>query len=632
MSSIFKKPDLTPRKGRNGFDLSFRRMFTAPCGMLLPVATDFSNPGDKYKLNSSLFVRTEAVQTAAMMRLKAHVDWFFVPITQLYSLWNEFFNSTNDVMSSIYDTALADLTKLPSASVFPYMWNFVDNAVLGSKTTVSGGKQNFKLTVDEFGVPYLFNFRRLWDMLGYGSLDSYKYAFADNMSFNLFPFLAYHKIYHSHYNLTNWFPNNPKLYNADQWYSDKSMNPVNFVNILSTMHYRRYRTDFWTNVLPQPVFSSSYANFISSFAFNSDTRYSVNPEGISLSTVDRRLYSNLGISGVNSDVPSISGDLAQSQSVYLGSSFRVTESPQVPISVTDIRAMFALDKLLRVTAFAGSHYDEQVKAHFGYEMPKGLGDEAYFLGNQTTDISINEVVATSSTATKEGSSTTVEGAGTVIGDIAGKGFGASNGSKDINFEAPCHGYIMAIFSIEPIPDYASRGCEVQNRYSNSFDFYHPEFDNVGMQPLFGQFTYVDNTPNSEQLSGWQYRYSEWKTKFDIVNEGFWNTSKDSWVGSKQSVFDFSQKPVLNRNFMFYVCPQYTNSIFMNPFPFYSNANPYLVPLTQAIEGNNDSFTSDWSNKAMSAGVVYAGDNFLVSSDFKIYKSSIMSVHSLPKML
>lgn len=626
MSSIFKKPDLTPRKGRNGFDLSFRRMFTAPCGMLLPVATDFSNPGDKYKLNSSLFVRTEAVQTAAMMRLKAHIDWFFVPITQLYSLWNEFFNSTNDVMSSIYNTSIADLSKLPSALVFPYMWNFVDNSVLGSKTTVSGGKQNFKLSVDEFGVPYLFNFRRLWDMLGYGSLDSYKYAFADDMSFNLFPFLAYHKIYHSHYNLTNWFPNRPWLYNVDQWYSDKSMNPANFVNILSTMHYRRYRTDYWTNVLPQPIFSSAYANFVK---ITDGLRSRVNPEGI---------YNTYGSSSLPNGqlvIPSVSNSHASIPNVGNSPSvtqLRSTSDGNSILSVADIRSMFALDKLLRVTAFAGSHYDEQVKAHFGYEMPKGLGDEAYFLGNQTTDISINEVVATSSTATKEGSSTTVEGAGTVIGDIAGKGFGASNGSKDIDFEAPCHGYIMAIFSIEPIPDYASRGCEVQNRYSNSFDFYHPEFDNVGMQPLFGQFTYVDNTPNSEQLSGWQYRYSEWKTKFDIVNEGFWNTSKDSWVGSKQSVFDFSQKPVLNRNFMFYVCPQYTNSIFLNPFPFYSNANPYLVPLTQAIEGNNDSFTSDWSNSAMSAGVVYAADNFLVSSDFKIYKSSIMSVHSLPKML
>ena len=79
---------MQPRLGRNGFDLSFRRCFTAPCGMLLPVAQDFANPGDKYKLNSASFIRTEAVQTAAFMRLKAHVEWFFVPVTQLYSLWN----------------------------------------------------------------------------------------------------------------------------------------------------------------------------------------------------------------------------------------------------------------------------------------------------------------------------------------------------------------------------------------------------------------------------------------------------------------------------------------------------------------------------------------------------------------
>lgn len=91
MANIFSKPKPQHSGGRNGFDLSFHRTFTAPCGMLLPVAKDFAYAGEKYRLNSQLMIRTQPLQTAAFMRLKAHVDWHFCPMPHLFRPWNEFF-------------------------------------------------------------------------------------------------------------------------------------------------------------------------------------------------------------------------------------------------------------------------------------------------------------------------------------------------------------------------------------------------------------------------------------------------------------------------------------------------------------------------------------------------------------
>lgn len=657
MSSILKKPTVSPVKGRNGFDMSRRRLFTSPCGMLLPVFHDFSNPGDKYVLNSSLLVRTEAVQTAAFMRLKAHVEWFFVPITQLYSMWNEVFNGTDDIMSSVYYSPAANASSFSVPTVTPHLplfelsrfIQFDRNGLFGA----NGPGDMYILSCDEFGVPNAWNFRRLFDLLGYGNLSDFISATEDfSYKLPMLPFLAYHKIFHSHYNLTDWFRNNPLLYNVDKWFNVDVVPDNVAEKILGTIHYRPYRKDYFTNILPTPLFNDNFASFIKNQFNNGLSPISqlLNPEVSGSSSALENFNLSFNSNGLGSDnvnlvlgnrnpntdgTPSPVKVSQLSQSSYNNGfsdktlSFNATDENGNPInsgaiSAADVRSMFALDRLLRVTAFAGGHYEDQVQAHFGYKMPRGVSDEAYMLGAQTTDINIAEVVATSSTATKAGSSTTVEGAGTTIGDIAGKGFGQTSGQGDIHFECPSHGLVMAIFSIEPLPDYASMGCEVQNRKYESLDFYHPELDNVGMQPMFGDFSGISLVPNSEEIVGWSYRYQEHKLSFDVVNEGFYATDKDSWVGFKQSLIsepDYNSAYSLSQRF--FVMPQYTNLIFLQNFPYLTSKYAHYTP----VSGYFSSFKVNYNSPQN----VYSGDNFLNCLYIKAFKTSIMSVHSLPKV-
>lgn len=580
MNSIFKKPSTSSKRGRNGFDLSFRRLFTAPCGMMLPVVTEFTQPGDKFKLNASIFARTEAVQTAAFTRFKLHCDWHYVPFRLLYSFWNEFYNSVFDGHTNFVKST--DNFSLPAYSLSNVVSNFETNSYFAVKSS-----STVTLNVDDFGVPKVWNFRRLFDLFGYGTIGRYTGL---TLQTPLFPFLAYHKIFYSYYNNNIWFKNDPSYYNVDS-YHGTNLSDSQAAPIVSTIHYAPWRKDYIHNVYPSPTFNNSFVNYLSG-AFGGNVMSSVNKESSDGTLTVYGAANTVKSPGLSYNDPST-----------------------MPITSSDVRSLFAMDRLMRVTGLVGSHYDEQIAAHFGVKLSKVLSNESIFIGSQTVDLGISEVVASASTG--------AEGAGTTLGDIAGKGF-ANGGGKDINFTANEHGIVMCIFYIEPLLDYSSQGIRPELRYRSSLDFYHPELDDIGMQPADANIVSVRNFSNPK-IYGWQYRYSELKTNIDIVNEGFYETSKSTWQTNYQQSLSDSNFSDLNSFSVFYIAPQYTNNIFLADFPRYENRSGGLLPQY------NNSSSSGWDNSFNSAANIYENDNFLIAADFKIFKTSIMSVHSMPKL-
>lgn len=639
MSSLFKNPITKPNLGRNGFDVSRRRIFTSPTGMLLPVYDDFANPGDKYKINSSAFIRTDAVETSAFVRLKHHLDWFFVPITQIYSFWNEFFNGTQDVMTSFVTPSNtpnnAVSYNLPLCDFYGIL-SFGQNSYFIS--TVSGtGSEGRLLYFDSFGVPYAHNMRRLVDLLGYGSISrmdifskSTLLPDASTVTCNFFPlkFLVYHKIFHSHYLNSQFFVNDPSLYNVDKYYGHFIPEDV-ASKIMSTIHYRPYRKDYFTNVFPSPSFSQSWVNAVSSPLIGNPNSF-INGQNVSQDSINNSV--SLATFGQNI-VPDSDGSLVPSGATTPGSALHIPGTGSVNVGVGNIRQLFAYDRLMRITASAGSHYADQTLAHFGVKLPEGISNEAYFLGEQITDIVINEVVATANTSVPGDSGTDY---GSVLGDIAGKGFGVTTPGKDIEFTCPCHGMIMAISSIEPVCDYASMAMERFNRYKTAFDFYRPEFDNLGMQPAYNNDFYhsVLGTVSRETVDGWQYRFSELKTKFDVVNESIWDTWRHIWSCYKQSLGPDLYDPAFGNGFsldsIFYIAPQYTNNIFLRKFPYYGNIGDNTLHLD--VPASDSTTFNPWYYPEVQSSQVYTGDNFLLNLDMRVFKTSCMSVHSLPKYI
>lgn len=602
MSNLFSKPKLSSAgRGRNGFDMSQRHIFSASPGFLLPYYTDFANAGDKYKISPSAFVRTEAIKTAAMMSMKIHLEFFFVPFRQMYMFWNEFYNRVFDVHTSFGPSN-------PSSSSFDVLPHvvFSDYLSFDSKTSTSvpssatswfldagaGSSPRYTCNVDPFGVPYAFNAIRLSSLLG---IPPFRLSQPNSnlRSLNLFKILAYHKVFYSFYNNSTWFTNDASMYNVDSYYNTQKVSSSVVNAVFGTIHYRPWRIDYFTNCFPTPTFSTSYANSL---------QFGFTPSPVDLNPEEYNVYSTSSASIAHPLSPFSNPQLT----------LRLDESSKAQISVQDIRSMFALDRLLRVTGSAGSHYDKQTLAHLGVKIPEGLNGECYRVGSHSFDLQIADVVATSST--------TAEGVGSVIGDVAGKGFASgSNGMPTFNFTAPESGVLIGIFSIEPLADY--KEYDYNNFLIDFYDFYHPEFDNVGMSPLYlSQLSgHTVDGALADPVYAWSYRYSNFKTKYNIVNESIFDTDKSIWQGNRQdfNLFGANSNSILKSR-LFYINPQYCNNIFAMQFPTYSNSD---------VKVSSGSFSDD----QLSTEAVYSHDNFIVDAMTKCYKTSIMSVHSLPKI-
>lgn len=607
-NSLFKTPSFNPQVKHNGFDMSMRRLFTAPCGMMLPVYTDIVQANDKYKLNVDAFIRTEAVQTAAFQNFKAHFDWFFVPFRQMYQFWNEFYNGTFDANTNY--VAVSDQFKLPTAKFdfAPTTLNSVDLLSYYSKYEVEEQKHTVYTALDEFGVPRLSNAVRLSDMLGYGDLHRFaarKNYYAD---LDIFPYkyLAYHKIFsHPKYQRTDWFQRNTDLFNVDSYHGG-TIPPAVAHKIFSTMHYRPWRRDYFSGIFPNPVFSKDFQSIVGD-SWLKDSLYPV-----SLFSPEYGSY----------EATATSGNKLGNSNVFDGDKLFGTRSTlklgdSASIDVDSLNALFDFDKLCRITALAGSHYTDQLEAHFGVKVNNDIHNEAYYIGSQSVDISISEVVSTSSTGAKD--STGKPLVGTNLGDIAGKGFGASNKEGDLNFHAKEQGVLMCVFSIEPIQMYSSSTVERNGLYKDPLDFYRRELDNLGMQVLT-QAELVDTPVEVSSYSsilGYQYRYSELKTKVDVVNLGF-STVKKDWQCNFQEGIAYNS---LNKDYRFYINPSFTDNIFAMDFS--------KGPVVLDVEAPSDNHFSDWTS--LTNMIIYEGDNFLINAHFNVLKDSIMSVHSLPSL-
>ena len=118
-SNIMGLHGLKNKTSRNSFDLSYRNLFTAKVGELLPCAVFEMNPGDTISLDSSYFTRPAPLGTAAFTRLRENVQFFFVP----YSLLWKYFNS--QVMNMTHTAAGGDVSRVASG--------IVDNAVVSTQ-------------------------------------------------------------------------------------------------------------------------------------------------------------------------------------------------------------------------------------------------------------------------------------------------------------------------------------------------------------------------------------------------------------------------------------------------------------------------------------------------------------------
>ena len=253
-----------------------------------------------------------------------------------------------------------------------------------------------------------------------------------------------------------------------------------------TMRYRNAGKDIYTNLRPTPLFSVE--NFGNGLA-----------------------PGNLGVS-VSSDKFSTEIDINNNAGA-------------LNLSVNDIRNAFALDKLASITMRAGKTYKEQIEAHFGISVDEGRDGKCEYLGGFDSNMQVGDVTQTSGTTITGPKDTKFGG---YLGRTTGKATGSGNGQ--IKYDAKEHGILMCIYSIVPDVQYDSTKIDPFVQKIQRGDFFIPEFEDLGMQPLFCKtisWKYAQGNLNSPTGSkspafGWQPRYSEYKTALDTNHGQFSN--------------------------------------------------------------------------------------------------------------
>lgn len=521
MANLNEKLRHTAHLPRTSFNMNQGFVFTSSTGMILPVYSDLLNVGETVYINSSLMQRSQPIVTAAMADIHFSVDWFFVPMSMLYTLWPSLRYKTNDLISDVYANISSEMPvepKLPLFNIDMMMSLKFDGAF--DNNFYDGGIPS----KDLFGSD-IYNGYRLADMLGFNPKTFLSPASTYSLVFNpnVFPWraLAYQCIYNNYYINEDYEQRKVKTYNVDSLFSQSTADSNYIIRSPFYLRFAQKRHDYFYNTRPAPYLSA--VNMIGNGEF-------VGTDVLgSFKGAIHNYLQNL------SPTPTNRGNSQSSLPPYSlpnpnGQPFSgVTASVN---STSALRQNFAYEKLLRIIGMSKKDYDSQVLAHFGFKVPHDVKHELTHIFGQSGMMHIGEVVSTSDTF--DGSN------GSALGAIGGKGYMLIQKEKKAHkFTAPCDGILMAV--TYAVPDLLYNDVfDKQNAVSSVDDFFTPEFDNLGAQPLYwyevNNYYGGESGTSSEPAYrfGWQFRYAQWKQKYNrstmaFKNHNFFVNTFAPWV-------------------------------------------------------------------------------------------------------
>jgi hypothetical protein len=542
MASYTGMSNLQNHPHRSGFDIGRKNAFTAKVGELLPVYWDISMPGDKYKFNVEYFTRTQPVETSAYTRLREYFDFYAVPLRLLWKSAPSVLTQMQDI-NKIQSLSLTQNLSLGAYLPSLRLFDLGSALVFLNGNSWSPGASSTKKNA--FGFSRSDLAYKLLSYLGYGNFikdapslnnrwwstslrntddgANYTQQYIQNNYVNLFPLLAYQKIYQDFFRWSQWENSNPSSYNVD-YFSGVSPSLVTSLpnstsdywksDTVFDLRYCNWNKDMLMGVLPNSQFGDVAVIDVS------NTEGSI-PSSVFLKSPNSAASSQVVTTGsYNAPLTPISlsaKDASTSNVIPSGSTLQVDLSNlQSQFTVLALRQAEALQRWKGISQSGDSDYREQIRKHFGVNLPQALSNMCTYIGGISRNLDISEVVNNNLAA---------EGDTAVI---AGKGVGAGNGSFTYTTDEHC--VVMCIYHAVPLLDYSITGQDGQLLVTDAESLPIPEFDNIGMEVL--PMTQIFNSPLATAFNlfnaGYNPRYFNWKTKLDVINGAFTTTLK-SWV-------------------------------------------------------------------------------------------------------
>ena len=525
-------PDYQARMPRQPHDLSARLGLSFSTGMITSPYQTMLHTGDKIHFNGNISCRFNPLILPFLGQVTIHMDYFFVPLSVMYTPAPSLFYQTDDLISSAInrislrkdyfplvdiDATLKGLTTNHSSAEFGGDSAFISTEPLYAHSFDCLGKQTVRMC-DWFNI----NPAPL-----FGGNDT------PNGVYTPWYALAYHACYYLYAGYRNEDREKKQyFYNIDNQYSNVS----NFtLPDLFYMHYIDLDKDYFNSIKVSPIASSvSLFGDLNSAQSLRDRFNAVNnylDSYPNFLTSAERLASMGGSPAPDYAITQVSSEsrhqLGQANTIW-------------NISTQQIRVMFAFEKLMRVIGRAEKTYEAQFLAHFGEKIPHDVMHNITHLGHDVCSLRPQAIISTANTFDSQ------TGNGSALGEYGGNGQVSFSGKKR-SFKAPTHGVFICMMYAKPDFYYQTILSKL-NDLSQPMKFWQPEYDRIGMQPLFAyEADGVPNTAGNDKTTrlGWQFAYEHFKRRWNRVSIAFRNPVEATGLVNSYNPWFLSKIPYCN---------------------------------------------------------------------------------------
>ena len=497
-ANIFTRVKLRKPKGAK-FSLGFNNTFTAKFGYLIPFLVQDVLPGDKFKVGCSHLIRMAPTLAPIMNEVNVFCHYFFVPNRLIWDEWEDFI--TRGAQGNLAPHKPHIKFTLSNSNAGSYAYNCVDGSL-----------------ADYLNFPTI---GRSWNSTG-GS----KY-----IDFDALPFRAYQLIYNEYYRDQN--------VQGEISFSTDSNDITTSTEVAKLMDLRNraWHHDYFTSALPWPQRNAdgvpvpisgsapvNFANTQSTVVNSSNGSVATGP----LSSSNGKLYTS----------DSTSAAIKPVGATVNASSFRIP-------TITEFRRAFRLQEWMERSAVGGSRYIEQILSHFGVRSSDSRLQRPEYLCGLKNPLIVTEVQQTSASVQDTTDDEIVSPLGVLGGNATSVG---SQFAFSRSFEE--HGFIIGIMSVMPKASYFQG---MPRKYSKDtvWDYYWPEFANIGEQPIlnkeiFYNFGLQSTSGDNVGTFGYTPRYAEYRYNPSEIHGEFRN-NLDFWHLARK----FDKLPNLNSSFLMY---------------------------------------------------------------------------------
>lgn len=528
MSKFDVQPVSAPKRGT--FRLGNMHTTTLDFGRLQVAKIMECVPNDVINLNMNAFCQAAPNPSPINGKMSLSLHAFFVPTRVICSEWNN------------YILGLSNPT-LPWVDSMD-----ISNAITSIGTSLGSHAANeARRHLSDFGLPS-------------GYMDG------ANMNFykvSALPFRAFTRVW------WDWYRDKQRLSDANMsTYVFNSMGHVSSSEIsgLVSAYYRCFSKDYITTAYDVPaednkeaavpvLFNSTgytsgqtpmFSNLGNADEYNdgsSTTRGALGSYGaIRKTSTANQAYLTDGTS--TSSTSTVSKANAITRNISTGSTDYGTSSVTNGLQYTTVpqlRGAAAYQRYLERLNVAGKSIISRLKALFNADDTPERLDMSEYLGGTSQDFTFENTTATSTGMNSSASTGTMNafgyyGASASEENIIGQK--VSNGVCNLDFgnityHAKEHGYLLVISSILPVvSNYQGidrmflRG--VATGTSSRFDFFTPDMENVGFQPILLSEVVTPSplsgtipaTYDGLSVFGWQQRYMDYKFSKDTVSGDF----------------------------------------------------------------------------------------------------------------